>query len=123
VGTTIIATAIGTLIGAIVGGFIVGLVSRSKERQIERLVSRVDTLETERIAKIERRLDEREHNCVGAEVQTSLHNLEGWMKKVSNKLDNIGDETAQQRAQIQAADKYVENVDKSLQRHKEVHHG
>ncbi len=79
-------------------------------------------LETEKVNGIARQL---EHHLAADRSQhicAVLERLSGDISKMDAKLDRMAEETARQAAQIEANRAYVENLDRSLERHKNGDH-
>lgn len=116
------------LIGSVVGAVASCLtIWGNIRRPVDNLKEKVSRLENERIAKIERKM---ELHCESDKSQTILATLEGLrgdVSKIGNKLDRIAEESSNQKARIDANEKYINNLDDSLQRHKSQgghnHHG
>jgi len=86
------------------------------------LCKEIADLKDNRIHRIEKTLEEHIANDATGEVVTELKHINGNLSKINDKVDRIMTESASQQAQINANKLYTENLDKSLQRHKEVHH-
>jgi HAMP domain-containing protein len=120
-----VSHAISAAIAAVVGAFVGRSVSRP-DAKIDKLDRDVTQLRDERIVRVEGRLDRVEDNgcAVGRQVLAKLEHATGMLTKLDLKMDRIAETTAKQAAEIAANNKYVGNLDKSLQRHKETaHHG
>jgi|GEM_PF-6228035 len=114
--------------GCLVGFGVLQLVVKDKFAQAAETAKRVQRLETERIAKIEREMDAiRDSGCaIGVKVLEKVENLLGWMKRVDGKLELDLAETNQHSARIEALTTWVKNLDDSHNTHtrdRGIHHG
>lgn len=123
----------GTLVDSLVGGAVTGalavatmkiMLDRVFRRQ-DRSDARIDDLEDRRVTQIERTLEKvQDGGCsVGRTIAQKIDQGNALLTKLDLKLDRIAEDTASQAAKIEANHHYIENLDKSLQRHKEAAHG
>ena len=118
IGTVIIQAVVGLLSG--LAGMLIGA------RMSGRTGRRLDDLEANRITRIERDLDRLSTDgCrTGACVAQQLKSMNAQLGKIDGKLDRISETTSGQAKEIRANEKFIDNLDKSFQRHKETdHHG
>ena len=126
----LIDKAANTLFPAIIGGVIVsgfiltalklwlgGIVAKN-----DKLADRVDDLENTRVVKLEDAIADHIKEDSSAEIMTELRYINGSINKLTDKVDRFSEASAKQQAEIVASHSYIENLDKSLQRHKEAKH-
>lgn len=78
----------------------------------------VKKLETERIVKLENRLDKHIEDDCSQRILAKIETILDEQNKMDAKLDRIGEDTAKQAAQIAANASYIANLDSSFQQHK-----
>lgn len=107
------------LIGSVVGAIASSLtIWGNLRRPIDTLKEKLERLETERVVKMERKMEMHCESDKSQMILTSLDGLRGDMMRFGNKLDRIAEDSAKQQAKIEANDSYIRNLDASLQRHK-----
>jgi len=114
------------LSGILAGGGILLLIGRYVISEMRELRNEVKDLKETRLVQIEKRIEKVEMACVGTQVMEKLGNALGWLKKIDLKLDAIGSETAEQRAQIVSNRDWIRNVDVAHNQHvrdRGAHHG
>lgn len=96
-----------------------------RDNRVQKLESSLEehtSKDDNRIEKLEDALDEHIKKDNSKEIRADLKHILGTLSKIGDKVDHISSSTAKQEAEINAAKHYVENLDKSLQRHKESKH-
>ena len=112
--------------GILLGGAVIRLWLRNMLTEMRDLRKEIQALKTERIAGLEKRIDQLERNCKGVQVVEQLRNISGWMNKLDMRLAAIADETAEQRSKISADHEFIFDVSHEFRRHaadRSLHHG
>lgn len=118
---------IGAASGIVTFGGLVGLWLRGQMEDLRDLKREVQGDIKRRIGELETFAKSHQSNCPATGIEHDLANTVGWLKKIDGKLDMFTHETREQRAQIAAQAKWIENLDSSHQHHvrdREMHrHG
>ena len=72
--------------------------------------------------KLEVELKEHAREDKSQQVLTEVKNLRGQVTRLGDSVERQGEDTAKHGAEIKANAKYIENIDKSLQKHKGEKH-
>ena len=111
----------GAVGGGSVGGVFYYLMRRILDRQ-DKLENEVKQLRDKELAEVKSDIKDHLKKDNGAVTSAVLGRIEGGVNKLSDKIDRFAESSAKQQAEIQANKDYIENIDKSLQRHKEMKH-
>jgi hypothetical protein len=110
-----LAQIINPLIGTIVGGVIVALANG-------RIKRRLDDLEDNRLARIEHTVDTHIGDDRSAVIETKLTGLCTQVDRMDGKIDVFTKGQARHEAEIKGTAKFLDNVNTSLQDHKQGPH-
>ena len=95
-----------------------------ERRQRDDLLRRVDRLETEKIAKLEKKVEDHLAADNPAAVGVKLEGLTGTLEKVGDKLDGLSSNMAGLKMAQERDHEFIQNTYRSIQElRKEVHNG
>lgn len=107
------------MVGSVVGAIASSLTIWSNlRRPVDALKEKVDRLESDRMVKLERKMEQHCDSDKSQMILATLENLRGDVAKVDNKLDRIAEESARHDAKIEANAQYIKNLDNSFEKHK-----
>ena len=101
--------------GGVIVAFIRHLLNKSLSHQ-QRMSDRIDELEHDKFAKLERQLEKHLEQDNPGVVSNQIHHLTGAVEKLSNKVDTIATQMARVETKIANNEDFTRNVHKSLQR-------
>ena len=101
--------------GGVIVAFIRHLLNKSMAHQ-QRMSDRIDELEHDKFAKLERQLEKHLEQDNPGVVATQIHQLTGAVEKISNKMDTMSSQMARVETKVANNEEFTRNVHKSLQR-------
>jgi hypothetical protein len=122
-GSEIMVPAASAISGAGLTGLLVREWVKAQIAESREIRRDLEALRRDRVEKLETRTEQMAAGCVRHQSDAKLDTLIGQVHKIDAKLDLIGQDTAALK-QARLDDRgYIENLDKSLQRHKSEDHG
>jgi len=105
----------GVSVGAVIWWLLRSLISDLK-RQVGEMRGEVKQLREREIAGLAdriRRVEEIEGNCPIRQIAEKIDNLLGWTKKLDSRVEPLLGQIAEQRAELLAKGRWIENLDSS----------
>lgn len=115
-----VVTGLGTA-GLLVAIFIAYLRSLQEDNRQNKQDN--EDLKSKDLAALKDRVDHHLERDRSQEIMTELKHMGQQLAQVDQKLDKVRDETTEQRTRQAADHLYIQNLDTSFQRHKELDHG
>lgn len=109
------------LVQAVLTGGVVFYLNKT-QRRIDSLDGEVQRLRDEKVKGLETKFDCHLSDDETKKILSELKNLTGSVEKLSDKMDNVREETAGQAARITSNKEYIKNLDFSFQHHKREDH-